>query len=152
MAISPFYPKTPAPDVPKQYAVLNAEEEGRKTPSRRDRRANMRRQKWWKQWFNTIGTMKKVYVSIPISGEDYNGQRDHAGAVAQELKDQGYDVVTPFDIVKSVTTPYNVAMGKCVAELLECEIIYLCKGWQNSKGCSAELQIALVYGLGVMTE
>lgn len=96
--------------------------------------------------------MKKVYVSIPISGEDYNSQRNHASAIAQKLKNKGYDAVTPFDIVKSVTTPYNVAMGKCVAKLLECEMIYLCKGWQNSKGCFAELQIALVYGLSVMVE
>lgn len=96
--------------------------------------------------------MKKVYISIPISGEDYNGQRDHASAVAKELKQQGYSPITPFDIVKSVTTPYNEAMGKCVAGLLECDAIYLCKGWQNSKGCSSELHIALVYGLSVMTE
>lgn len=96
--------------------------------------------------------MKKVYVSIPITGEDYNSQRDHACVVIKELKRQGYDVVTPFDIVKSVTTPYNEAMGKCVAALLECEAIYLCKDWQKSKGCSAELQIALIYGLGVMIE
>lgn len=96
--------------------------------------------------------MKKVYVSIPISGEDYNGQRDHASAVAKELERQGYSTITPFNIVKSVTTPYNEAMGKCVTELLECDAIYLCKGWQNSKGCSSELHIALVYGLSVMTE
>lgn len=96
--------------------------------------------------------MKRAYISIPISGEDYNSQRDHATSIASKLKKQGYDVVTPFDIVKSVTTPYNEAMGKCVAGLLECEMIYLCKGWRNSKGCSAELQVALVYGLEVMIE
>lgn len=45
MAISPFQPKTPTPDVPKEYAVLNTKEEERKAPSRRDRRANMRRSK-----------------------------------------------------------------------------------------------------------
>lgn len=44
MAVSPFHPKTPVPDVPKQYAILNADEE-RKPTSRRDRRANKRRQK-----------------------------------------------------------------------------------------------------------
>mgnify|MGYP001068672722 CR=1 FL=1 len=44
MAISPFTPKTPVSDVPKQYAILNADEE-RKPTNRRDRRANKRRQK-----------------------------------------------------------------------------------------------------------
>lgn len=44
MAISPFTPKTPVSDVPKQYAILNADEE-RKPTNRRDHRANKRRQK-----------------------------------------------------------------------------------------------------------
>lgn len=43
MAISPFHPKTPVPDVPKQYAILTADEEERKPTSRRERRASMRR-------------------------------------------------------------------------------------------------------------
>jgi hypothetical protein len=45
MAVSPFHPKTPVPDVPKQYAILTADEEERKPTSRRERRASMRRQK-----------------------------------------------------------------------------------------------------------
>lgn len=96
--------------------------------------------------------MKKVYVSIPISGEDYNDQRNHAFVVATNLAQKGYDAVTPFDVVPCATTPYNEAMGKCVESLLECDVIYLCKGWQDSKGCKAELQIAIVYGKEVITE
>lgn len=96
--------------------------------------------------------MKKVYVSIPITGEDYNDQRNHAFVVATNLFQKDYDVVTPFDVVQSTSTPYNVAMGKCVAALLDCDAIYLCKNWQNSKGCMAEMQIALVYEKEVMTE
>lgn len=96
--------------------------------------------------------MKKVYVSIPITGEDYNDQRNHAFVVATNLGQKGYDTVTPFDAVPNVSTPYNEAMGKCVEELLECDAIFMCKGWQESKGCRAELQIALVYGKEVITE
>lgn len=96
--------------------------------------------------------MKKIYVSIPISGLDYNDQRNHAFCVTTNLAQKGYDVITPFDICPSPTVPYNEAMGKCVEKLLECDIIYLCKDWQSSKGCNAELQIALVYGKEVMVE
>lgn len=96
--------------------------------------------------------MKKVYVSIPISGEDYNDQQNHAFVVATNLGVKGYDVITPFDIISDVTTPYNEAMGKCIEQLLECDIICLCKGWNKSKGCRAELQVALVYDKEVITE
>ena len=43
MAALPFYPKAPAPDIPKEYAILTAGEEERKPTSRRERRASMRR-------------------------------------------------------------------------------------------------------------
>lgn len=96
--------------------------------------------------------MKKVYVSIPITGQDYQDQRNHAFVVATNLAQKGCDVVTPFDIIQSPNTPYNEAMGKCIATLLDCDAIYLCKNWQTSKGCSSELQVALVYGKEVITE
>lgn len=96
--------------------------------------------------------MEKVYVSIPISGENYTDQRNHAFVVATNIAQKGCEVVTPFDIVKSPHTPYSEAMSMCIKELLECDAIYLCKGWRKSKGCTAELHIALVYGLEVMTE
>lgn len=96
--------------------------------------------------------MKKVYVSIPITGEDYKDQQNHAFIVATNLAQKDYEVITPFDLVKSINTPYNEAMGKCIAALLDCDAIYLCKNWQKSKGCMAELQAALVYGKEVITE
>lgn len=96
--------------------------------------------------------MKKIYVSIPITGENYNDQRNHAFIVATNLAQKGYEVITPFDIVSDCTTPYDKAMGKCIEKLLQCDVIYMCIGWEKSKGCKAELQTALVYGLEVITE
>lgn len=96
--------------------------------------------------------MKKIYVSIPITGENYIDQRNHAFIVATDLAQKDWDVITPFDIVKKVCTPYNEAMGKCVETLLDCDAIFMCKGWQKSDGCRAELQVALVYGKEVITE
>jgi len=95
---------------------------------------------------------KRIYVSIPITGEDYNDQRNHAFVVATNLAQRGWEPVTPFDVVKSVTTPYNQSMGMCIEKLLDCDAIYLCKSWEQSKGCNAELQVALVYKKQVMTE
>lgn len=96
--------------------------------------------------------MTKVYISIPVTGEDYNDQRNHAYVVSANLAQKGYEVVSPFDIIKTLNTPYNECIGKCVAELLECDAIYLCKGWNRSKACRAELEVALVYDKNIITE
>lgn len=96
--------------------------------------------------------MKKVYISLPITTENYKDQRNHAFIVATDLGIKGYDVISPFDINPQPTTPFNEAMGKCIETLLDCDIIYMCKGWNNCNECKAELQVALVYGKDVITE
>ena len=35
---------------------------------------------------------------------------------------------------------------------MECDAIYLCEGWQNSKGCMAEFEVARIYGKEIMFE
>lgn len=94
----------------------------------------------------------KVYVSIPITGKDYEEQKQHAREVAERLARDGHEAVTPFDIVESPETPYNEAIGKCIAALLKCEAVYMCEQWSDSKGCWAEYQAARVYGKVVMKE
>lgn len=94
----------------------------------------------------------KVYVSIPVTGKDYDEQIEHAEEVVKRLAKEGHSAVTPFDIVKSPDTPYNEAMGKCISELLGCEAIFMCDQWPASRGCCAEYQVARVYGKVVMRE
>ena len=96
--------------------------------------------------------MKKIYVSIPITGKNYIDQRNYALYVATNLAQRGYDAVTPFDIVKDPTTSYNRSLGMCIESLLDCDTIYMCSGWEKSLGCRAELQVAMVYGKEVMTD
>ena len=43
-------------------------------------------------------------------------------------------------------------MGKDIEALLECDAIYMCEGWQNSKGCMAEFEVARIYGKEIMFE
>lgn len=90
---------------------------------------------------------KRVYISIPITGEDYSHQRFTAQSIAEEYRLMGWEAVTPFDVVPDCTTSYNESMGKCIEALLGCDMIFLCEGWQKSKGCMAELQVAMVYGM-----
>ena len=94
---------------------------------------------------------KRIYISIPISGHDL----EEVKAKARKAKirvSHLYDVITPFDVCSEPDKPYSYYMGKDIEALLECDAIYLCEGWQNSKGCMAEFEVARIYGKEIMFE
>lgn len=57
------------------------------------------------------------------------------------------EVITPFDICTEEGKPYSYYMGKCIEALIECDIVRFECGWESSKGCMAEFEVAKVYGI-----
>lgn len=43
-------------------------------------------------------------------------------------------------------------LGEAIKKLGECDICYFVKGWQNHKGCIAEMEICKLYGIEVIEE
>lgn len=91
--------------------------------------------------------MAKVYVSIPISGRNIHTVMIESEKVKEYLSRLGHTPVTPFDVCPETNQPYAYYMGRDIEALLECEAIYLCPGWQESKGCRAEAAVAEIYGI-----
>lgn len=94
----------------------------------------------------------KIYISIPISGHDLKAQREKAEEIADKLRKLGHEPVNPFDTPKpekacSEREEYAHYIGEDIKKLLTCDAVFLCDGWNCSKGCSLEGQAALVYGL-----
>ena len=106
----------------------------------------------------------KVYLSLPISGQPTKERMDYANQVKREIEctyrcGWGYfkfedelNIITPFDVCPEPDKPYSYYMGKDIEALLECDAIYLCEGWQNSKGCMAEFEVARMYGKEIIFE
>ena len=94
---------------------------------------------------------KRVYISIPISGHDLEEVKEKARK-AKIWVSHRYDVITPFDVCPEPDKPYSYYMGKDIEALLECDAIYLCEGWQRSKGCMAEFEVARIYGKEIIIE
>ena len=94
---------------------------------------------------------KRIYISIPISGHDLEEVKAKARNI-REWVSHWYDAITPFDVCSEPDKPYSYYMGKDIEALLECDAIYLCEGWQNSKGCMAEFEVARIYGKEIMFE
>ena len=104
---------------------------------------------------------KRIYISIPISGHDLEEVKEKARNIREwvlwdvfELKKgrNRPDIITPFDVCHEPDKPYSYYMGKDIEALLECDAIFLCEGWQNSKGCMAEFEVARIYGKEIMFE
>ena len=92
--------------------------------------------------------VKTVYISIPISNLDIHRQRMLANEIAIVLKTKGYIVINPFEVCEMVdkdlsdTHYYAECMGKDIAELLKCDAVYFCAGWEKSNGCLLEFTAA----------
>ena len=107
----------------------------------------------------------KVYLSLPISGQPTKLRMAYANQVRNELTEafwrregifeyeSSLKVVTPFDVNENEDKDsYARKMGNDIEALLECDAIYLCEGWQNSKGCMTEFEVARIYGKEIMFE
>lgn len=87
----------------------------------------------------------KVYISLPISGHDIEQVKKRAEEVKQRIQNDRVEVITPFDVCDEKDRPYSYYMGRDIEALIECDGIYVCNGWHSSKGCQAEVHVAVVY-------
>lgn len=104
---------------------------------------------------------KKIYISLPIAfQEDTVYQRN------QEAKDylwnkycNLYEWVSPIDSnhIDDEALGNHLAiertayyMGKDIEQVILCDAILMCPGWENSKGCKCEKYVAETYGKEVL--
>lgn len=89
--------------------------------------------------------MKKVYISLPISGLQIEMVKQNAEKAAEYLRKAGYEPVTPFDVSPNEEVSYAHHMGKDIEALLECDAVLFLRGWKYSKGCQLERYAAMIY-------
>ena len=85
---------------------------------------------------------KKIYLSIPISHLNYDDQKEHAEKVARFLEEMGFEVLLPFNNGVPKEAHDSVHMRADFKMLLECDAIFMCKGFEDSRGCRDEFTIA----------
>ena len=91
----------------------------------------------------------KIYISIPITGYDLQERKQYADSVKNRLQ-QIYpdgEIIIQFDVNPDTSIPYEELIGKDIAALLTCDMVYVCNGSNHSKGCRLERYAALIYGI-----
>lgn len=91
----------------------------------------------------------RIYLSGPMTGlPEFNFPAFHAAAA--NLRAQGFEVVSPAEIVPDLTTSWEKCMRADIKALCDCDAIALLPGWEKSKGAHLELHIGHRLGLGVL--
>lgn len=112
--------------------------------------------------------MKKIYVSLPITGQEdtYESRLQELVNVAEgfaryqnvKLDYFGeYEIITPKDIAYSVedrieNPKYTDYLLACLDAIVDCDIVIVGDGWLDSKGCRIEVNFAMNLNLFVIEE
>ena len=101
--------------------------------------------------------MKIIFVSIPITGKEdsYDERLEEAVKYIKE-KYPEYEITTPKDAAKNLEQAYFPLQPKYkdylltdMQEIYDCDAIFMCNGWELSKGCKAERAFAEAIGLEI---
>lgn len=96
--------------------------------------------------------MTKIYLSGPITGLSFDDVLRNFSNAESELKEQGYEVVNPINNGLNESHTWEDHMKADIKLLLDCDEIYMLKGWKDSRGARLECAIALELDLEITYE
>lgn len=99
----------------------------------------------------------KVFISVGMSGRLDREVVADLHRAYRKIIDRfgyGYQVVDNFSCEPSEDPMAGrlYYLGKAIEKLGDCDICYFTKGWQNYRGCRAEMEICKIYGIEVIEE
>ena len=100
--------------------------------------------------------LKLAMISQPMRGktdEEIQATRNRA---IEELKAHGYTVANTYfkDLHIPLGTEYPAvySLARALKVMSTCTLVYFCDGWENTRGCKIEHEVACAYGLTRMYE
>lgn len=97
-------------------------------------------------------TKNKIYICGPISGYAIEERKEKFEKLEKALASLGYEVVNPLRNGLPVDAPYSEHMKRDIANLLQCDYIYILQDWEQSEGAKLERRIALRCGIHIIYE
>lgn len=100
--------------------------------------------------------MKKVFISLPITSrpektleERIAEAKKEAWLMANVFRKEGYEPITPFDVTTDGMSEAQ-CIGACITALLECDCVFFCKHWFNSRGCRIEKYVSMEHNIEII--
>lgn len=103
--------------------------------------------------------MNTIYISLPIKGHEdtYKQRLDAAVEYVKENFTEYEVIITPKEVAENLEKEYHPLEPKYKEYLLcdmnaiyDCDAIFMCNGWYDSKGCFAERAFADAIGLEIL--
>lgn len=94
----------------------------------------------------------KVYISGPISGLPFEQVERDFNEAEIRLLEQGHEVINPLNNGLPLDSPWLAHMIVDIRLLLDCNAIYMLKGWKESKGATIEYNLAKELGFAIRTQ
>lgn len=108
-------------------------------------------------------TEKKIaMISQPMNGRTNEEIKATRNRAVQYLTSKGYVVINSFFVngksIEKIISERGVKnkplyyLAKSLEQMAQCDTVYFCKDWENSRGCPIEHSAAFSYGLKIMYE
>lgn len=102
--------------------------------------------------YTTADLKTKCYISGAIAHHDLKERMDTFDRAAAVLEKAGYNPVNPFKNGVPQSEHWTKHMRRDISLLVQCDYIYMLKGWELSKGAKLELDVASSCGIKVLFE
>lgn len=102
--------------------------------------------------------MKTIFVSQPIKGRPYEEvlrvRQEASFKLIECFPDETIKIIDSFIPAMYFNENNNpiVGLGTCISLMGDADYVYMCKGWEESRGCSIERRVAITYGIPVIYE
>ena len=95
---------------------------------------------------------QKVYISGPITGLPFEKVEQAFNDAEIRLQEEGYETVNPLENGLTKDHSWKEHMKADIKLLMDCDTIYLIKGYKNSKGAMIEYDLARILGYDIIEQ
>jgi hypothetical protein len=94
--------------------------------------------------------MKKCYIAGKITGLSLDAFTQNFESAKNEVKNLGFEPVSPTDLKHDHDRTWLSYMREDLKAMLECDVVYVQRNWNDSPGASIEVLMAKRLGLQVI--
>ena len=100
----------------------------------------------------------KIFISQPIKGNNYEEVLAVRAAAQEKLSkkfpNEEIKIIESFIPAMYFDKNNNpiVGLGTCITLMGDADYVYMAKGWEESRGCSIERRVAILYGVPIIYE
>lgn len=103
--------------------------------------------------------MRLIYISIPMNGRNEEKQKEKINKIREKFRDDA--CISPYELrdklnriyeEKGEIPSYSDYLLYDLRVLVFCDTIYMCAGWDKSKGCRVEHEMAKSIDMKIIYE